>query len=208
MDGEFNCQTCEQKFKRKGNLNQHVRQVHEKQKKYECGICKKKFARKAYKNMHLRRCSLNIGKKIRGNKVDLDLTPTLRQSAFGGCFADWKMIFPEDYHYINLKTLLSASTLSMKDILEKHLHEHTGRLKFTMAIHVVFEQSTHPEVKTNPPIVLRTDPSTVYVTSDLDMILRNMCEQLLTKINTYEGAGSGWVIDYVDRLDTNIASFL
>ena len=208
MDGEFNCQTCEQKFKRKDNLHQHIRQVHEKQKKHECGICKKKFARKNDKNIHLRRCSLNIGKELRGTKVDLDFTPTLRQSAFGGCFADWKMIFPEDYRNIDLNTLLSASTLSMKDILVKHLHEHTGKLKFTMAINVVFEQSTHPEVKTTPPIVLHTDPSAVNVTSDLDMILRNMCEQLLLKINTYEGTGSGWVVDYVDRLDTNIASFL
>ena len=206
--GEFKCQTCKQVFTLKKNLRCHVREVHGKQKKHECGICKKKFARKNDKNMHRRRCSLNIGKQLRGTKVDLDFTPTLRQSAFGGCFADWKMIFPEDYHCIDLNTLLSASTLSMKDILVKHLHEHTGKLKFTMAIHVVFEQSTHPEVKTNPPIVLHTDPSTVYLASNLDMILRNMCEQLLLKINTYEGTGSGWVIDYVDRLDTNIASFL
>ena len=237
MDGEFKCQTCEKKFASKRNLRRHVRRIHENQTMHECGICEKKytlqenlrrhirhihtkeamhncgichkkFARKIHKQMHLRRCSLNVGKKLRGTKVDLDFTPNLHQSAFGGCFADWKIIFPEDYHCIDLKTLLSVSTLSMKDILVKHLHEHTGKLKFTMAIHVVFEQSTHPEVKTNPPIVLRTDPSTVYIASDLDMILRDMCEQLLTKINTYEGTGSGWVIDYVDRLDTNIASFL
>ena len=190
------CGICNKKFASKKNLRQHVRHVHEKQKKHECGICKKKFPRKNHKEMHLRTCN------------NLKFTPKLRKSAFGGCFADWKIIFPEDYRRMDLTTLLSASTLAMKEILEKHLREQTQRLKFTMAIHVVFQQPLEPEVKTEPPIVLRTCPYIVYNEHDLNMILgKEMARHLMELIETYEGYGSGWIIDYIKRLDTDIASF-
>ena len=197
------CGICEKKFTLKENLRRHVRHVHEKQTIHECGICNKKFARKKNKEMHLRTCSQRFGA---GN--NLNFIPVLRKSAFGGCFADWKIVFPEDYHRIDLTTLLSASTLAMKEILEKHIREQTQRLKFTMAIHVVFEQPSHPEVKTDPPVVLRTNPYTVYMETKLDMILGDkMAKHLLELIETYEGYGSGWRIDYIKRLDTDIASF-
>ena len=197
------CGICEKKFTLKTNLRQHVRHVHEKKKNHECGICKKKFARKSNKEKHLRTCSRRVG-----DGSNLNFTPVLRKSAFGGCFADWKMTFPEDYHRIDIATLLSASTLAMKEILEKHLREQTQKLKFTMAIHVVFQQPLDPEVKTEPPVVLRTCPYIVYNEHDLNMILgKEMARHLMELIETYEGYGSGWIIDYIKRLDTDIASF-
>ena len=75
-----------------------------------------------------------------------------------------------------------------------------------MSIHVVFEQATNPEVKTVPPVVLTTNPYDVWPIIDLDESLTNAAKELFDKIETYEGYGSGWIIDYLDRPDTNIAS--
>ena len=201
--GEFKCDTCKEVFKFKKNLRRHVREVHGKQKKHECGICKKRFGRKKHKDMHLRTCSRRVTSPMQKN---LDFTPVLRKSALGGCFADWKIEIPKDYRGIDLATLLSASTMSMKDVLTEHLRVQTPQLKFTMAIHTVFEQSCDPEVKTEPPVVLRTDSCAVHIASDFATILREMSEELKEKIETYEGTGSGWILEYIDRLDTDIAS--
>ena len=201
---EFKCQTCKEMFRWKKNLRCHVREVHGKQKKHECGICKKRFGRKNDKRVHLRTCSRRVSSSM---QTDLDFTPVLRKSTFGGCFADWNIKIPNDYRDIDLTKLLSASTLAMRDVLAEHLRVQTPQLKFTMAVHTVFEQSCDPEVKTEPPVVLRTDPCVVNIESDIDTILRGMSEELKEKIETYEGSGSGWIIDYIDRLDTDIASF-
>ena len=76
-----------------------------------------------------------------------------------------------------------------------------------MNIHVVFTKAVNPEVKTEPPAVLWTNPTIVYPTTDLEKCLINDAKELYNKIEEYEGIGSGWVIDYLVRLDTGIYSF-
>ena len=257
---ELRCQSCKKEFSLKKNLHQHIRQVHEQQKKYECGICQKTFSRKYHKNMHLRTCFHRVSKSNDGEPVvvvagntsvmrgpveaadgcvtlpvikkrstgggitretmeimkneekrepKLKFTPILRQSAFGGCFADWFIKFPEDYQQgVDLMFLLTESTIAMKDIILDTLWTHTKSLKFTMAAHVVFEKAVDPEIKTDPPVVLHTEPSTVYVSTDMNECLNEMARQLYAMIETYEGNGSGWVFDCLLRLDTNITSFV
>ena len=64
-----------------------------------------------------------------------------------------------------------------------------------------------PEVKTEPPVVLWTEPTVVYVATDLDECLTDDAKKLVNKIEEYEGIGSGWIIDYLVRLDTSIYLF-
>ena len=42
---EHQCEHCEKVFTLKKNLNQHVSDVHAKEKKHECELCCKTFAR-------------------------------------------------------------------------------------------------------------------------------------------------------------------
>ena len=94
----------------------------------------------------------------------------------------------------------------MKGIILKRLHEKTKKLKFTMSVHVVFEKGCDPEIKTVPPVVLTTGPKVVYITTNIDKCLENAAEELYEEIETYEGCGSGWIVDYLKRLDTGIYS--
>ena len=64
-------------------------------------------------------------------------------------------------------------------------------MKYTMSVHVVFMKLTDPDVKTIPPIVLTTDPSTVWVGTDNDHSIENTAEELIDLIEVYERNGSG-----------------
>ena len=102
---------------------------------------------------------------------------------------------------------MKNSTAAMKDIILQHNTSQTKRLKYTMSIHVVFEKAADPEIKTEPPVVLTTSPRVVYLGTDIDKALGNTADDLLNRIEEYEGVGSGWIIDYFVRLDTGIYSF-
>ena len=210
----FNCNECEKTFSNKKNLNRHTRHVHEKLKPHQCGICFKTFSRKQNRDHHLRSCSRNISapgeqveRNVKEKTHELRFTPIKRSSGFGGLITEWCIYYPKEYRFCDHITLLKSSALAMKDIIQKQLYQEKLRLKYTMNIHVVFTKPIDLEVKTEPPVVLWTDPTTVYVATDLEKCLIDDAKVLYNKIEEYEGIGSGWIIDYLVRLDTSIFSF-
>ena len=210
----FNCNECEKTFNRNDNLKQHIRHVHEKLKPHQCAICSKSFSRKQLKDYHVRTCSRKVTSSIeqserpvKKNMHQLSFTPVKRWSGFEGIATEWSIYYPKEYNLCDHITLLESSALAMKDIIQKQLYEKTMRLKYTMNIHVVFTKAVDPEVKTEPPVVIWTYPTTVYLGTDLENSLILDANELYSKIEAYEGMGSGWVIDYLVRLDTEIYSF-
>ena len=214
MAGTFNCNDCDKTFTRNDNLSQHIKVVHEKLKPHQCGICSKTFSRKQHRDYHVRSCSHNIDssgeqveRKVKEKVHELKLTPVHHSSGFGGIATEWRIYYPEEYRLCDHITLLETSALAMKDIIQKQLYEKTLKLKYTMSIHVVFTKPINLEVKTEPPVVLHSDPTTVYVATDLDGGLVDTAKELYERIEKFEGIGSGWVIAYLVRLDTGIYSF-
>ena len=212
---EHRCQQCRKVFTKKKNLNQHVRAVHDGVKKHQCETCSKKFSRKQYKELHERHCLLSTRseadrpKKVyKKKKGDLNLTPKLLTSVFGGICQNWTVVYKEDVsNSIDPTSLLQDGTKAMKQVIRKHLHRSEEyALKFYFAVHAVFIKAT-TDVKTDPPIVLQTNPYTAYRGTDLDPLLNNAAENLSEKISTFERNGSGWVIDHLIRLDINVTSF-
>ena len=213
MENEWKCEQCLKTFTEKRSLTRHINDVHEKQKIHECGICQKQFTRKTNKDLHLTHCSGKINlqdtspeRRTYNAANDLTFNVTFRQGAFGGCFADWMIIYPQDYYFIDPLVLLNASVKSMKNTLLNHLREH-NQFKFRMAIHVNFIKASNPEVQTVPPVVLSTTPYTVWPTTDIDEELREVPNDLIRNIQDYEQCGSGWIIDHIIQLDTIITSF-
>ena len=178
--------------------------LHEKLKPHQCGICLKSFSRKKHRDYHTRSCSRKIsslGEQI--EKHQPEFKPIHRPYGFGA----WHIHYPEEYRFCDHKILLKTSALAMKDIIQKQLYEKTKRLKYTMSIHTVFTKAVAPEVKTELTVVLHSDPTTVYAANDLEKCLINTAEDLYKKIEEYEGIESGWIIDYLVRLDTGIYPF-
>ena len=206
----FNCNECEKTFSRNDNLNRHIKRVHEKLKQHQCAICSKSFSRKQHRDYHLRTCSRYVSlpteqtERITKKKMhQLEFKPIHRPYGFGA----WHIHYPEEYRFCDHKILLKTSALAMKDIIQKQLYEKTKRLKYTMSIHTVFTKAVAPDVKTELAVVLHSDPTTVYDATNLEKCLINTVEDLYKKIEEYEGIESGWVIDYLVRLDTGIYSF-
>ena len=139
-------------------------------------------------------------------RKDLSFDVVLRISAFGGCFSDWMIEYPEDYYFISPIVLLTASRKAIKNLLLNHLRKHK-QFKFRMVIHVNFMKATNSDVKTVPPVCLTTQPYTVWPATDIDEELEEIPRELMKSIEEYEACGSGWIIDHLVRLDANITSF-
>ena len=211
MDGHV-CEICSKTFSYSHNLKRHREQVHEKKRNHQCGICHKKFARKQYKEWHLKTCSRHVqGGEINRKKFTsakkLEFSPKFRIAAFGGIIADWTIKIPDDYSMVDPVILLKEAMKSMKSIITKHLRDHTKRLKYTVSGFVVFHHGCDPEVTSEPPVVLTTDPVSVYLSTDLDHCLEESAEELMELVENYEGVGSGWVFDHFQRIDFNLNSF-
>ena len=210
------CEKCPKTFTRKSDLKRHTKQVHQEQKLHQCGICSKTFARKQHKEWHLRVCSMKGGdaiqekvcseEKVYKTIPHLSFTPVKGQTAFGGVFTDWSITYPDEYQSVDPVTLLNKSVHAMKDIIIAHNKKYTKRLKFVMSIHVVFQQGCDPTVKTEPSVVLHSSPFEVFLATDIEEVLDKAAEQLFEMIENYEGVGSGWVLDYLEKLDTSITS--
>ena len=137
----------------------------------------------------------------------LEFNPKLRSSAFGGIIPTWVIKFPDDYGMIDPVFLLQEAVKSMEEIITNHLYEHTKKLKYTMSIHAIFHHGCDPGVKSDPAVVLTTDPVSVYLGTDLDECLREAAGTLMKLIEEYEGVGSGWVFDHFEQLDVSLNSF-
>jgi len=193
----------------------HVRDVHDMKASHQCGICSKKFKRKQHKELHLRTCSLALGHEISVPKEkkkstvlrNLTFNPVIRSSSFRGIATEWSIFYPDEYRYCDHLVLLKTSAAAMKESIETQLYAKTQRLKYVMSIHVVFEKAYDPEVKTIPPVVLSTDPVLIYDGSELDECLADDAVDVWEKFETFEGCGSGWIIDHLERLDASIYSF-
>ena len=96
----------------------------------------------------------------------------------------------------------------MEDPILKHNTEHTQRLKFTASAYVVFQQATDPGIATDPPVGFTTWPWTVLPATDVHKQLESAYDDIVERIEKFEGRGSGWIIDYLDSVSVMITSFI
>ena len=47
------CPVCQKKFKMKGTMNRHLKEIHTRNKMYNCWVCDKQFTRLEHRNIHI-----------------------------------------------------------------------------------------------------------------------------------------------------------
>ena len=206
---KFQCEQCEKHFTQKKNLNQHVREVHTETKNHECAYCHKQFARKQNYELHVKTCERTVGlglpsiqqSCIRPKNYGLEVT--LLKSALKGVAQVWSVNVPGN-HAVEALESLQTSAKAMKAIIRKYMYKHGSNLKYYLAIHVVYYKPTNPHIVTDPPVVHQTQPQSVYPATNLDELLESDVQSLKDMIETYQENGSGWCLEHIVRLDTNI----
>ena len=138
---------------------------------------------------------------------------TRMSSAFQGACISWRLEFPEirsnsgaetdASHGANVQKLLEDSTGKMRDYILRYQRARKP-IKFNMSIHIDFMQATDESIVTFPPVVLVTDQQEVYQDTDVEELLKMCATQLGDRIVSYEGNGSGWVVDKLIWLDTTV----
>ena len=130
---------------------------------------------------------------------------TRLSSAFQGACVSWRLEFPNQIrsaadasrttsHGANVQNLLKVSTEKMRDNIRRYQRRRKP-IKFNMSIFVDFMQATDESIVTFPPVVLVTDQMEVYQDTDVDELLKKCAVALGDRIVSYEGNGSGWVVD-------------
>ena len=77
-------------------------------------------------------------------------------------------------------------------------------LKYNMALHVVLEKSTDPDILTDPPVVLVSEQLEVYANTDINTTLETTFRQLKNRVELYQHTGSGWVLSRMIYLDLSL----
>ena len=190
---DYTCEICDpvKTFTRRADLKRHVKQVHEKEKRYKCGICQREFARKAHKEEHLKSCS------YKADAGKIEFTPVYVST-------DWRVDIPADYHGVDPYPLLHTAINSFRDSILKHNSEPMQKLTFTISAYVVFEKTSESEIEKNSPAEFTTYRWIVHPGIDDRRQLNRAYDDLVRRIEKYEGLGSGCIIDYLNSLNIKI----
>ena len=87
--------------------------------------------------------------------------------------------------------------------MENYRHQHHS-LKFNLSLHVIFEKAIDPEIKTDPPVILNTEPLAIYSSDNIAKELKKAEKQIVNFIDAYERNGSGWVLSDILKLDLHL----
>ena len=209
------CGQCHRIFFSDSTLKKHIKQVHEKTaKEFKCIQCNKVFGRSNNLLQHQRICKQPSGsgigqkrpsttmmsRKPAAKNVKVDSTITKLRSAFNGAALSWRINFQDNDDVISQ---LKEGIFAMEGKLSDYQHERMA-LKFTMAVHVVFEQSSNPSIITEPDVCLVSEPFEVYSDTNIKNQLMNAYKQLLNYMDIFEKNGSGWVLSHLKALDTSV----
>ena len=211
----YSCDVCSRIFKEKRNLTSHTL-IHEREKNHSCSVCSKTFLRKTNSQRHEKNCKGVSKQPIRGRKqsaVGAGITgeTIVKQTsfkivktatAFSQATVTWKLSYKKN-NGVDYNDLVKRSVEAMKEKILKYRNVRKA-LKFNMSLHIHFEKAVDSSIITDPPVVLVTEQMEVYMETDIDELLLISTTELVNRIETYEMAGSGWIVSNLSSLDTTV----
>ena len=212
---ENRCQQCGKLFIHKYNLIRHNVRMHIAEKTHTCRKCDKTFHSEYNKFLHERHCnkieyshsnSLKRKKLVSDYQQPCKKTKSsynicITKTAFKNAAVTYAIKYHDDKTSFIQEINESVDVMSSKIIDFQKLNK---ALKFNMALHVIFEKSTSPEIKTDPPVCLVSEQLEAYTDTNLSKLLVFVKKQLIDQIDTYEQHGSGWILYKLTRLQLSV----
>lgn len=72
-----------------------------------------------------------------------------------------------------------------------------------MSVHVILKKIVE-DVYTDPAVCLSTLAFELYAGRDIHKFLKSSYRQIVSKIDTYESNGYGWILDHLVKLDCSV----
>ena len=91
--------------------------------------------------------------------------------------------------------------------VKKIIQNTRENIKFYVTLEIVFEKSNEPEIKTDPPIYLSSNPFNTTNPTGLNITMQKIYEELYASIETFEKNGSNWVIFKVNNISLTVVKY-
>ncbi len=206
----FFCDICNQAFTEKRSLTRHMKNQHGNL--WSCSRCSQNFTRYDNYQMHDRVCLFkSTGKRKAGPSEDNVKRFKDNVSHIGGALddtlADYRLNLEEDEQDAgNVLEVLKDAIFQLKSRISEELIKKRA-IKFYISLHANFHLSSDTGFMTDPPVVLNTHIVEIYESSEVEEILANTYEDLISEIENFQHRGSGWVLDRLLKLDLHVLEF-
>ena len=208
------CGICNRTFIQKSSLTRHIKNSHGEERRIKCSNCNRTYNRLENLKRHQKHCTAQqtstpsiVGKKRKPRKSAASTRSNNNiiksKTALKGAVETWTLNFTNDDEETNFTDKIQEAIERMVDKIE-HFRKENFAIKFNMALRIVFEKATDPDVVSDPPVVLPSEQFELYKETNISPVLKTINEQLINRIDVYEACGSGWVLSRLVALDLTL----
>ena len=197
LEGALYCKKCNRAFTTEIERDQHERR-HDDPKNFNCSKCFKPFKKMNNKEMHEVHCGGGVSDPAvtrEDDEEEFSMT-----SALNGTVKTYRLKFVPDV--TNLDVRLTKAMMEASDQLFTIQRSNTN-IKYYVSLHCTFYKPTDPDTLTIPPVVLNSETSILFPSSNIEHQMKINHHNILQAIENYEKNGSGWALHHLERMDIN-----
>ena len=205
----FCCPVCRAEFTEKRILTHHLKSQHGNL--WSRHRHNQTFKRCDNYEYHQRTCLFKTTGTRSGKDLNIHSKKTKKDNVKYTCGALENTLVDyclnlEDEQQDDIFAVLKDSLFQLKDNINEEVVKKRA-IKFYVSLHINFHLGSDEEFKTEPPAVLNTEALEIFKSTNIDDILNNTCENLVSSIENFQQHGSGWVLDKLQKLDLRILEF-
>ena len=119
--------------------------------------------------------------------------------AFDGAIENYQIDLSKENQY-DIVSTLKSNIVNSYDHIVKQLKKKKS-LKLQVSLFAVFHQAGNEDFKTDPPIVINSDMTTIMSSCLLEEQLLMIYNNFVSKIEDFQEQGSSWILDKLIKLD-------
>jgi hypothetical protein len=101
---------------------------------------------------------------------------------------------------------LTRGLAALKPTILQNL-EQKKSIKIHVSLELLFHLSTDTDFITDPAVVLNTEPLSILQSTDIQLVLKEIFDSLIAKIEDFSLRGSGWVLNRLLNIQLHVTEF-